>query len=195
MITGAEVVAAKGFIDQIGGVIGKLTKVFDNSTSKWKSRLPELMKLTPDQRISFYINEMLQRKPFHGSVVQYAELFGNAYNGGKGTDDRGKVSYSLLKEFNDLVESVYFRGSDTYKDGHVYSKKSVMNDLTRAVDYAKQQTVFFSRTDPKNGIFSTTPNVDESTTKKAGFNFIPLILIGIVATLLGLILKPKKGRR
>ncbi|WP_439516419.1 hypothetical protein [Sediminibacterium sp.] len=133
MITGAELQAAKSVIGTIGGVISKLTAVFDNSTSRWKSRLPELKKLTPDQRIAFYINEMQQNKDFHGSVVQYAELFGKSPNG-KGVDDRGKVSYQLLKAFNELAELNYFKGAEYRDQGHRYWKKDILNDLSIAPD-------------------------------------------------------------
>ncbi|BFG69610.1 hypothetical protein KACHI17_04910 [Sediminibacterium sp. KACHI17] len=133
MITGAELQAAKSVIGTISGVISKLTAVFDNSTSRWKSRLPELKKLTPDQRIAFYINEMQQNKDFHASVVQYAELFGKSPNG-KGIDDRGKVSYQLLKAFNDLADLNYFKGAEYRDQGFRYWKKDILNDLSIAPD-------------------------------------------------------------
>jgi hypothetical protein len=113
----------------------KWLSFLDNSTSQWKSRLPTLRTYTPQERISFYIDKMMRNGPFHGSCVQYAELFGTSYDAKSGLDDRGKVPVELLELFNSLADEKYFKGKESAVDGWTYYRSGILNRLDIAPDY------------------------------------------------------------
>lgn len=140
----------------------KFLRFLDNSVGQWKSKSAMMRNWTPEQRISYYIDQINQGASYHNAVQQYAELYGNAYIPSKGTpDDRGKVPVELLALFNELAEEKYFKGSDTIQDGGFTRYKSqVLNNLTTAPDYAQ----FVER------MKITTP--DGATPSKAGTNML-----------------------
>lgn len=140
----------------------RFLRFLDNSVGQWKSKSAMMRNWTPEQRISYYIDQINQGASYHNAVQQYAELYGNAYIPSKGTpDDRGKVPVELLALFNELAEEKYFKGSDTIQDGGFTRYKSqVLNNLTTAPDYAQ----FVER------MKITTP--DGATPSKAGTNML-----------------------
>lgn len=159
----------------------KFLSFLDNSTSQWKSRLAKLRGFTPEGRILFYIDKMQNNGPFHGSCVQYAELFGTSYDGKSGLDDRGKVSVELLEIFNLLADEKYFRGKDTATDGHTYYRQFVMNRLDLAPDYAAvvQKRQSASRSNLET-IKITAEDVSDSNSNMI-YILIALVVIGIIA--------------
>lgn len=168
----------------------KFLSFLDNSTSQWKSRLATLRGYSPEQRILFYIDKMQNNGPFHGSCVQYAELFGSAYDGKSGLDDRGKVSVELLEVFNILADEKYFKGKETAVDGHTYYRQFVMNRLDLAPDYAAvvQQRQAASRANQPT--IKPTPEGDQSSNNTVMYILIAVIVIGVIAFIVS---KSKKG--
>lgn len=156
-------------------------KFADNSTSQWKSRLPTLRTFTPEGRILFYIDKMQNNGPFHGSCVQYAELFGTSYDGKSGLDDRGKVSVELLEIFNLLADEKYFRGKETATDGHTYERSRILNRLDIAPDYAAvvQKRQAASRSNLE--IAKITPEGDTNSNSNMIYILVALVVIGIIA--------------
>lgn len=159
----------------------KFLSFLDNSTSQWRSRLAKLREFTPEGRILFYIDKMQNNQPFHGSCVQYAELFGTSYDGKSGLDDRGKVSVELLEVFNLLADEKYFRGKETATDGHTYQRARILNRLDIAPDYAavvqKRQAASMSNLE----IAKITPEgVTDSNTNMI-YILVALVVIGIIA--------------
>lgn len=158
----------------------KFLSFLDNSTSQWKSRLATLRGYSPEQRILFYIDKMQNNGPFHGSCVQYAELFGSAYDGKSGLDDRGKVSVELLEVFNILADEKYFKGKETAVDGHTYYRQFVMNRLDLAPDYAAvvQQRQAASRA--KQPTIKPTPEGEQGSSKTMLYIGIAIAVIAII---------------
>lgn len=164
----------------------KFLSFLDNSTSQWKSRLATLRNYTPEQRILFYIDKMQNNGPFHGSCVQYAELFGTVYDGKTGIDDRGKVSVELLEVFNLLADEKYFKGKETAVDGHTYYRQFVMNRLDIAPDYQQvlQQRQAASRSNQPT--IKPTPEDTQDGGNKTliyiGIAVAVIILVAIIVT-------------
>lgn len=172
--------AAKGLIQSVFSANGVspsffntfgFLKFLDNSTSQWKSRLAQFRNWSPEQRIAWYIDRMNSGDNCHSAMVQYAELFGNVFNG-KGIDDRGRVPFALANLFNEVAEQVYFKGSDRVQCGaFTYYKKDMLNDITKTPDYAQGLQSLREQT-------KITPETGTSTTSKAGST---LLFLGIAA--------------
>lgn len=163
----------------------KFLSFLDNSTSQWKSRLATLRNYTPEQRILFYIDKMQNNGPFHGSCIQYAELFGTAYDGKSGLDDRGKVSVELLEVFNILADEKYFKGNETAVDGHTYYRQFVMNRLDIAPDYAKVLQERQSASRSNQPTIKPTPEDEPGSNKTliyVGIGLAFVILIAIIVS-------------
>lgn len=171
----------------------KFLSFLDNSTSQWKSRLATLRNYTPEQRISFYISKMMENGPFHGSCVQYAELFGTAYDGKSGLDDRGKVSVELLEVFNTLADEKYFKGKESAVDGHTYPRNRILNRLDLAPDYMQvlQQRQAASINTGTRGNQQTIKPTPEGTEKN---NTMLYVGIGIVVAIVAVILISKSQK-
>jgi hypothetical protein len=91
---------------------------FDNSTFKWKSRMPLLQKMSPNQRVSYYIQQMQEGAPFESAPQQYFELFGRSSGTKSGTTDVGQVSKDVAKLFNDTINEKYFKGKNVFMVGN-----------------------------------------------------------------------------
>lgn len=91
---------------------------FDNSTFKWKSRLPLLAKMTPNQRVAFYIQKMQDNASFEDAPQQYFELFGRASGTKSGFSDIGQVSRDVAQLFNDTLNQKYFKGKSVFYVGN-----------------------------------------------------------------------------
>jgi hypothetical protein len=91
---------------------------FDNSTFKWKSRLPLLAKMTPNQRVAFYIQKMQDNAEFEDAPQQYFELFGRASGTKSGFSDIGQVSRDVAQLFNDTLNQKYFKGKSVINVGN-----------------------------------------------------------------------------
>jgi hypothetical protein len=87
---------------------------FDNSTFKWKSRMPLLVKMTPNQRVAFYIQKMQDNAEFEDAPQQYFELFGRASGTKSGISDVGQVSRDVAQLFNDTLNQKYFQGKSVF---------------------------------------------------------------------------------
>lgn len=168
----------------------KFLRWADNSTSQWKSRLSELRTYTPEQRILFYIAKMQNNEAFHGSCVQYAELFGTSYDGKSGLDDRGKVSVELLEVFNLLADEKYFRGKETATDGHTYQRSRILNRLDIAPDYAAvlQKRQSSSRSNLET--IKITPEAVSGSNSNLIYILISVVVIGVIAFIIS---KSKKA--
>ena len=87
---------------------------FDNSTFKWKSRMPLLVKMTPNQRVAFYIQKMQDNAEFEDAPQQYFELFGRSSGTKSGISDVGQVSKDVAQLFNDTLNQKYFQGKSVF---------------------------------------------------------------------------------
>ena len=87
---------------------------FDNSTFKWKSRMPLLVKMTPNQRVAFYIQKMQDGAEFEDAPQQYFELFGRSSGTKSGISDVGQVSRDVAQLFNDTLNQKYFQGKSVF---------------------------------------------------------------------------------
>jgi hypothetical protein len=91
---------------------------FDNSTFKWKSRMPLLQKMSPDQRVSYYIQKMQEGATFEDAPQQYFELFGRMSGTKSGSSDVGQVSRDVAQLFNDTLNQQYFKGKSVFYVGN-----------------------------------------------------------------------------
>jgi hypothetical protein len=134
---------------------------FDNSTFKWKSRLPLLAKMTPNQRVAFYIQKMEDNAEFEDAPQQYFELFGRASGTKSGFSDVGQVSRDVAQLFNDTLNKKYFQGKSVF---------NVNGSPRNRTDYSI------------NTLISKAPlssGYDGSGTQKAGMNIA--VTLGLVA--------------
>jgi hypothetical protein len=134
---------------------------FDNSTFKWKSRLPLLAKMSPNQRVAFYIQKMQDNAEFEDAPQQYFELFGRASGTKSGFSDVGQVSRDVAQLFNDTLNQKYFQGKSVF---------NVRGTPRNRTDYSI------------NTLISKAPLSSEtggSGTQKAGMNIG--ITLGLVA--------------
>jgi hypothetical protein len=134
---------------------------FDNSTFKWKSRMPLLVKMTPNQRVAFYIQKMQDNAEFEDAPQQYFELFGRASGTKSGISDVGQVSKDVAQLFNDTLNQKYFQGKS------VFNVRGVPRNRT---DYSI------------NTLISKAPlssGTGGSGTQKAGMNIA--VTLGLVA--------------
>lgn len=134
---------------------------FDNSTFKWKSRLPLLAKMTPNQRVAFYIQKMQDNAEFEDAPQQYFELFGRSSGTKSGISDVGQVSKDVAKLFNDTLNEKYFKGSSVY---NVRNTPRNLNDYSINLLLSKP---------------SLSDNGSGSGTQKAGMNIA--LTLGLVA--------------
>lgn len=139
---------------------------FDNSTFKWKSRLPLLEKMPPNQRVSYYIQRMQEGAPFEDAPQQYFELFGRSSGTKSGTSDVGKVSKDVAKLFNDTLNEKYFKGKNVFMVGN-----SPRNLFDYTIDLSNTQRSLLS--DNSGGLLSPRP------TREAGMNIG--LTLGLVA--------------
>ena len=145
---------------------------FDNSTFKWKSRLPLLAKMTPNQRVAFYIQKMQDNAEFEDAPQQYFELFGRSSGTKSGFSDIGQVSRDVAQLFNDTLNQKYFKGKSVF---YVGNSPRNLSDYTISTLLSKP---------PLSDDFSG------SGTQKAGFNM--LVTLGIVGAGILLLTKMKK---
>ncbi len=134
---------------------------FDNSTFKWKSRMPLLAKMTPNQRVAFYIQKMEDNASFEDAPQQYFELFGRASGTKSGFSDVGQVSRDVAQLFNDTLNKKYFQGKSVFN----------VNGSPR------------NRTDYSINTLISKPPISDATggsgTQKAGMNIA--VTLGLVA--------------
>ena len=134
---------------------------FDNSTFKWKSRLPLLAKMTPNQRVAYYIQKMQDNAEFEDAPQQYFELFGRASGTKSGFSDIGQVSRDVAQLFNDTLNQKYFKGKSVF---YVGNSPRNLSDYTIST------------------LLSKPPLSDDSSgsgTQKAGMNIA--LTLGLVA--------------
>ena len=137
---------------------------FDNSTFKWKSRLPLLSKMTPNQRVAFYIQKMQDNAEFEDAPQQYFELFGRSTGNTKsGFSDLGQVSRDVAQLFNDTLNQKYFKGKSVF---YVGNSPRNLSDYTISTLLSKP---------PLSDDFSGSG----SGTQKAGMNIA--LTLGLVA--------------
>lgn len=136
---------------------------FDNSTFKWKSRLPLLAKMTPNQRVAFYIQKMQDNASFEDAPQQYFELFGRASGTKSGFSDIGQVSRDVAQLFNDTLNQKYFKGKSVF---YVGNSPRNLSDYTISTLLSKP---------PLSDDFSGSG----SGTQKAGMNIA--LTLGLVA--------------
>lgn len=136
---------------------------FDNSTFKWKSRLPLLAKMTPNQRVAFYIQKMQDGATFEDAPQQYFELFGRSSGTKSGFSDVGQVSKDVAELFNGYVNKYYFKNKDVFNVGNTTRNKS---DYTISTLFAKP-----SLSDDGSG--------SDAGTKQAGMNMA--LTLGLAA--------------
>jgi hypothetical protein len=134
---------------------------FDNSTFKWKSRLPLLAKMTPNQRVAYYIQKMQDNAEFEDAPQQYFELFGRASGTKSGFSDIGQVSRDVAQLFNDTLNQKYFKGKSVF---YVGNSPRNLSDYTISTLLSKP---------PLSDDFSG------SGTQKAGMNIA--LTLGLVA--------------
>jgi hypothetical protein len=139
---------------------------FDNSTFKWKSRLPLLEKMPPNQRVSYYIQRMQEGAPFEDAPQQYFELFGRSSGTKSGTTDVGQVSKDVAKLFNDTLNEKYFKGKNIFMVGN-----SPRNLSDYTIDLSNTRSALLN--DNSGGLLSPRP------TQEAGMNIG--LTLGIVA--------------
>lgn len=135
---------------------------FDNSTFKWKSRLPLLAKMTPNQRVAFYIQKMQDNAEFEDAPQQYFELFGRASGTKSGFSDVGQVSRDVAQLFNDTLNEKYFQGKSVF---------NVRGVPRNRADYSISTII----SKPPISDVAT----DSSGTQKAGMNIA--VTLGLVA--------------
>lgn len=135
---------------------------FDNSTFKWKSRLPLLAKMTPNQRVAFYIQKMQDGATFEDAPQQYFELFGRSSGTKSGFSDVGQVSKDVAELFNGYLNKYYFKNKDVFNVGNTTRNKS---DYTISTLFSKP-----SLSDNNNG---------GGEPKKAGMNIA--LTLGLAA--------------
>jgi len=132
---------------------------FDNSTYRWKSRLPILAKLSANQRVAYYIDKMKKGDKFEDAAKQYFELFGRSTGTKSGFSDVGQVSKDVAQLFNDLVNEKYYKGASTYNAGGISHN-------------INEYTINTNNTKP-----SLVDNFNNDGTKKAGIS--PILLIAL----------------
>jgi hypothetical protein len=146
---------------------------FDNSTFKWKSRLPLLAKMSPNQRVAFYIQKMQDGAEFEDAPQQYFELFGRSSGTKSGFSDVGQVSKDVAQLFNGYVNKYYFKNKDIFNVGNTTRNKS---------DYTIN--TLFSKPSLSNDFSGG------GEPQKAGMNI--LLTLGIVGAGIYLLTKKKK---
>jgi len=135
---------------------------FDNSTFKWKSRMPLLAKMTPNQRVAFYIQKMQDNASFEDAPQQYFELFGRASGTKSGFSDIGQVSRDVAQLFNDTLNQKYFKGKSVF---YVGNSPRNLSDYTISTLLSRPPL--------------TEDSTGSGTTQKAGMNIA--LTIGLVA--------------
>lgn len=136
---------------------------FDNSTFKWKSRLPLLAKMTPNQRVAFYIQKMQDNAEFEDAPQQYFELFGrSAGNTKSGFSDLGQVSRDVAQLFNDTLNQKYFKGKSVF---YVGNSPRNLSDYTISTLLSKPPL--------------SQDSTGSGTTQRAGMNIA--VTLGLVA--------------
>lgn len=135
---------------------------FDNSTFKWKSRLPLLAKMTPNQRVAFYIQKMQDNASFEDAPQQYFELFGRASGTKSGFSDIGQVSRDVAQLFNDTLNQKYFKGKSVF---YVGNSPRNLSDYTISTLLSKPPL--------------SQDSTGSGTTQRAGMNIA--VTLGLVA--------------
>jgi hypothetical protein len=129
----------------------KFLKFLDNSTGQWKSRFATMKNWTPDQRLTWYINE-ISNSDDPQNAIQYYELYGNHPE--RKVDDRTKVSLDLALAFNQLILGKFWNGNE---NGAVGRWEHRYYDVKIDVSKLQGGSKFSSVSAPTlaNGMFST----------------------------------------
>jgi len=162
----------------------QLSAFFDNSTNKWKSRFPVLAKLTPVDRLLFYIETINNSRDFQ-DAVQYSQLFQNRSS--KGFYDVPDIPYNLAVKWNTIMDSFFGNNNIAYSGPHAIDKPYVYFDLTKV---QPRKTGGGSGSGSGGG---SDTGLDIDNTKTAGFS--PLILLALIGAGAAFFLRGNKSKR